>query len=150
MRALFTIAVLMMAVTAAHASVDDQGAEALRKAIDPTVSGSKTDYTLKSKSGGMVPVGKARIDYSSAPAPTGSLTAVATVADVVHLVDVFDSSGQVLIMTVAYPSGAGTFTFYVSPGGGVYGVAAPSGSVFSITPVGTNATAGQHLFNAWK
>ena len=91
---------------------------------------------------------KARIDYTGTSVTTAAYTTlIATVGAVaVKNVDIFDSSGQTLVLAIG-AAGAEVDQFYITPGGVTYSVAIPANTRLSIKAVSATASTGAIAIN---
>lgn len=91
---------------------------------------------------------KNRIDYSSTPVTTSAYTQVlASTAAIIREVEIFDSSGQSLVIAVG-GAGSEVDQVYIFPGGnGRIPLNIAGGSRVSIKAVSANATSGESLIN---
>jgi hypothetical protein len=91
---------------------------------------------------------KSRIDYSSTPVTTSAYTqVVASTAVVIREVEIFDSSGQSLVLAVG-AAASEVDQIYIFPGGnGRIPLSIAGGSRVSIKAVSGSATSGESLIN---
>lgn len=127
----------------------------LGRAITGTTVGSKqamdvyvTGGTLGSESGVSV-VDKARYDYI-VPVTTADYTEiVALTADDASAVEIFDSSGQTMVLAFG-GAGAEVDKIYIFPGGnGRIPLTVPAGTRLSVKAVSATATAGELTVNLY-
>lgn len=87
--------------------------------------------------------------YSSAPIDTSAyVQLIASSAAIINYLDIFDSSGQAMILATG-AMGSEVPLAYVPPGGDEIPVAIPSGTRISYKALTANATAGYLLFNSY-
>ena len=100
---------------------------------------------------GKLSVGLARNDYSITPVTTAAyVQLVASTAAITNLLEIFDSSGQTLVLAIG-AAAAEVDKFYINPGGnGQVPLAIPAGSRISIKAVTANATAGYINLNLYS
>jgi len=150
------------------ASVDDQGIEALRKSHEEETPGSKAEYRIKVRPTSLAPdaatatlqneiidaingiggakesVQLARHVYTGTPVTTSAYTQiVASLADDVTQLYIFDSSGRTLYLAVGAPASE-VDTVYIVPGGnGLINLGIDAGSRVSIKAVDATANKGE-------
>lgn len=100
--------------------------------------------------GGLSSVGLARNNYSTTSVTTGAyVQLVASTSAAVSQLEIFDSSGQTLVLAFG-GSGSEVDKIYITPGGnGIVPLAIPSGTRLSIKAVSANATEGEISINLY-
>lgn len=102
---------------------------------------------------GVTPTQSVRKVYTTATASlvgTAAYVAIATVTSVVNEIEIFDSSGQTLVLATG-TAGGETDRILVPPGGnGLVPIVAPAGTRFSLKAKSSAATAGEADVNFYK
>jgi hypothetical protein len=100
---------------------------------------------------GRAKVNLIRNDYSLTNVTTGAyVQLVASTAATINLLDVFDSSGNTMVLAVG-GAGSEVDQFYISPGGnGRIELSIPSGSRISVKAVSANSTVGELVINCFS
>jgi hypothetical protein len=88
--------------------------------------------------------------YSSTNITTAAYTQlVASTTSASNAIDIFDSSGQAMILATG-GSGSETIVAYIPPGGGSYRVAIPAATRVAYKALTANATSGYLLIDFWS
>lgn len=88
--------------------------------------------------------------YSSSSITTAAYTQlVASTTSAINALDIFDSSGQAMILATG-GAGSETIIAYVPPGGASYRVSIPAGTRVAYKALTANATSGYLLINYWS
>lgn len=100
---------------------------------------------------GKVPITKVRNDYSSSPVSTVAYTHIInSVPATATEIEIFDSSGQTLVVAFGAP-GLEVDQLYLIPGGnGQIPLLVPAGTNVSVKAVSANATAGELDVNLYQ
>lgn len=163
MKSLFSLLVCLAFVSTAIAADNIEigyppsGAKILNPSTDPwpvtivkTTDGSSNVVPIMGASGGSIgiegrtSVGLVRNVYSTTPVTTAAyVELVASNADVVNELFIFDSSGQTIVLATG-AAASEVDKLYIVPGGnGLVPLAIPAGTRVSIKAVSANATVGE-------
>jgi hypothetical protein len=139
-----TLAALSAKVTAV-----DTGAVVVSSSALPT--GAATEATLATLKSGKSSVNISRNDYSITPVTTGAYTQlIASTSALINEFEIFDSSGQTLVLAVG-PAASEVDQIYVFPGGnGRVPLSIASGSRISIKAVSATANVGEITINFYS
>lgn len=107
--------------------------------------------TLPVSQGGKSKIAIARNDYTSTNVTTGAyVQLIASTSGITNMVEVFDSSGETLVLAVG-GSGSEVDQFYINPGGnGQIPLTIPSGSRISIKAITATASVGYINLNLYS
>lgn len=107
--------------------------------------------TLPVSQGGKSKIAIARNDYTSTNVTTGAyVQLIASTSGITNMVEVFDSSGETLVLAVG-GSGSEVDQFYINPGGnGQIPLTIPSGSRVSIKAITATASVGYINLNLYS
>ena len=124
------------------------GQKAMASSLAVTIASDQS--AVYTKDFGLGSSGIARIDYASTSVSTAAYTQViASTAAEADVVEIFDSSGQVLVLATG-AAGSEADKFYIFPGGnGRVPLLIPAGTRIAIKAIDGNATAGQFLINLY-
>lgn len=125
------------------------GQKTMANSTSVTLASNQTALTVTAN--GKTPVSLLRRDYSTNNVTiTGYAELVASTANVTNALEIFDSSGQTMIIAFG-AAGSEVNKFYDYPGGnGRMEVLIPLGTRISITTTGTAATSGELDINFYE
>lgn len=97
-----------------------------------------------------VPVAHITRDYSATNVATNAYVAIATVAATVSEVEIFDSSGNIMILATGTAGGESDQLFITPGGNGFVPLSVPAGTRFSVKAKTALTTAGNITVNFYK